>query len=212
MLKFVSLLGAWGFALCITAIYLIVAKCIQRYWINRQKAPFNKPRTLLKFLIFLIPLLPVLIYFLWMAVVASPNCMQRIQTRNLMKVIMARSNEFLSKYNRYPSSFREIKVWSSKPVLSKFGSRLETHYTLYLINGSTIDQVASSEQGRFMVVYPLPEQFNKCLSGDFCIYAVMDIKPEHKELDVLYIDPGMKVEAVISGYKFCKEIMVRSKH
>jgi len=40
----------------------------------------------------------------------------------------------------------------------------------------------------------------------------MDIKPEHKELDVLYIDPGMKVEAVISGYKFCKEIMVRSKH
>jgi hypothetical protein len=212
MLKIISLLGGWGFFLCLLAFYIIAVICIQKFWINLQKVPFNKPRTLLKLFAYMIPLPPLFIYFVWFALIGVPNCMGRIETQQLIKVAMRRSNDFMSKYHRYPSSFKEINIESSKPVLSRYGSRLDTHYTLYLINGRLIDQVASSEKGRFGFAYPLPEQFKKCLSGDFCIYAVMDVKPEHKELDVLYIDSGMKVEAAISGYKYCKEINVRSEH
>lgn len=160
----------------------------------RKKLRRGSYKNIVSLLILSLCLIILLPLFLWYALVGSSICMGSFMTQKLMKVAMSRSNEFMNKYKRYPLSFKDINIESSR----------QTHYTLYLINGSTIDQVGSSDHGWGMSIFTLPDQFNKCLSGEFCIYAVMDNRPEHKELDVLYIDSGMKIKSVISGYQFCR--------
>ena len=178
-----------GGILLISIFIITLALTIDNF---RQANIINK-KVLFKGLLFLITAVVCLVIIVWWALWEWPSCVDRKMAQRVLITAMNRSRSFYQGHNKYPSSFKEIDIIGSKPILGKY-SFLETYYTLYLINEGNPE---------LAVKYNLPKQFYGCSKGTFCIYAVADLDTKHNNLDVLYIDPKTDIKVLISGYKLC---------